>query len=228
MISRQRSRRLVDIAVSVGVLAALAPVFAILALLIWIFDGRPVLFRQWRVGQHGELFRILKFRTMSGGSGGAVTGAGDPRVTRLGRHLRRLKIDELPQFLNVLKGEMSLIGPRPEVPKFVDLQNESWRNVLQVKPGITYLATLCFRNEEEILAGAGNIESVYRRDVLPVKLRLNARYLAQRNWRTDLLLLWLTVCYSLFPKAFDQRRIAGFAGIPQRDLPRRRGKKLAV
>lgn len=209
MSSRDGVKRLLDLAVALCALILLAPVLLGLALWILVLDGRPVLFRQWRVGKDGKLFQILKFRTMAeAGCAASITAANDRRITALGGRLRRLKLDELPQLINVLKGDMSLIGPRPEVPQFVDTKNVFWKIVLQVKPGITDLASLLYRDEEDILASASDPEDVYRRDILPAKLNLNVKYLTRHSWRKDARVLWLTARYSLFPKNFDRRQIA--------------------
>lgn len=217
--TRVFSRRLTDIVLSLCALIALAPFLVLISLLILILNGPPVFFRQKRVGKNGRPFNIMKFRTMEeGGDQQGVTAAGDARVTMLGKYLRGLKLDELPQFMNVLRGEMSLIGPRPEIPRFVDPQNALWQEILQVRPGITDVATLCFRNEEQILGGVGDKEHVYRCAVLPAKLTLNRRYLASRTWTTDAMLLWLTVKYSVFPNAVDYREIAQSVHIPEAEL----------
>ncbi len=201
--------RWLDLIAALFGLILLAPLLAGIALLILLFDGRPVCFRQWRVGKNGTMFRILKFRTMTQGrSGPQITAGNDHRITALGRWLRRLKLDEFPQLINVLKGEMSLIGPRPEVPQFVNLRQSLWRKVLQVKPGITDVASLLYRDEEHILAGVADPEDFYRRRILPRKLKLNLQYVARRSWRKDFLLLALTIRYSLFPQKFDRQKIA--------------------
>jgi lipopolysaccharide/colanic/teichoic acid biosynthesis glycosyltransferase len=182
----------------------LMPVFAGLALLIVWDDGLPVLFSQTRVGRSGRPFRIWKFRTMRRDShGGVITAAGDARVTRAGAVLRRSKLDELPQLFNVLKGDMSLVGPRPEVAEHVQLEAPMWQAVLQVRPGITDLASLLYRNEEELLAAAGDPNALYRESVLPAKLLLNLKYLQSRSFWLDLKLILLTICYSLLPQRFD-------------------------
>jgi len=156
------------------------------------------------VGRRGKLFRIWKFRTMHvGAEGMLVTAAGDRRVTRLGAALRRFKLDELPQLLNVLVGDMSLIGPRPEVPEYVQLEAPIWQALLQVRPGLTDLATLLYRDEEKLLGAASDPIGFYRETVLPEKLILNLRYLRSRSIRRDLNLIFLTACYSLFPERFD-------------------------
>jgi lipopolysaccharide/colanic/teichoic acid biosynthesis glycosyltransferase len=128
-------------------------------------------------------------------------------VTKVGKWLRALKIDELPQLLNVLQGSMSLIGPRPEVPEYVEFDDEVWRQVLEQRPGITDLASLAFRQEEEILASAPDPVEYYRSVVLPQKLSLNLQYQQSRSLVLDLKLLWMTARYSFFPGGFDRNRI---------------------
>jgi lipopolysaccharide/colanic/teichoic acid biosynthesis glycosyltransferase len=200
--------RLVDAAGALAALILLAPLFAIAALLILAGDGRPILFRQKRIGKDGQPFLILKFRTMRTASGGlAITASGDRRVTRVGGWLRALKMDELPQLINVLHGDMSLIGPRPEVPEYVEFDDDLWREVLEVRPGITDLASLAFRNEEAILGPAADPDAYYRSVILPEKLRLNLQYQRSRSLPRDLKLLWMTVRYSFFPQGFDRDRI---------------------
>ncbi len=189
-------------------LIALSPVLALIALAVVIEDGLPVLYRQKRIGKNGRPFMIFKFRTMRANTpGSAITAANDRRVTGVGGVLRKLKLDELPQLVNVLRGEMSLIGPRPEVPEYVDFENPLWRQVLGSPPGITDLATLAFRNEEEILGGVPNPDAYYRSSILPAKLKLNVRYQQSRTFSRDLKLLWLTARYSFFPRGYDRRRI---------------------
>jgi lipopolysaccharide/colanic/teichoic acid biosynthesis glycosyltransferase len=182
----------------------LLPAFAGVALMIILDDGAPVLFSQIRVGRTGKLFRIWKFRTMRFGSQGSViTAAGDERVTKVGTTLRKYKLDELPQLFNVLKGNMSLVGPRPEVPEHVQLQAPVWQAVLQVRPGITDLATLLYRDEERMIAASPDPNAFYREIVLPAKLLLNLAYLLSRSFWQDLKLIILTIRYSLFPEEFD-------------------------
>jgi lipopolysaccharide/colanic/teichoic acid biosynthesis glycosyltransferase len=181
------------------------PVLAVLALVVLCGDGPPVFFGQTRVGRKGKPFRIWKFRTMRAGSPGmAITAAGDPRVTRAGAVLRRCKLDELPQLFNVLKGDMSLVGPRPEVPEYVRLEAPIWQAVLQVRPGVTDLATLLYRDEEKLLGASEDPNTFYREIVLPAKLLLNLGYLHSRSFPRDLKLILLTIRYSLFPERFDQ------------------------
>ena len=196
-------QRLFDFICAAVGLVVLSPVFCIVALAIVTTDGRPILFRQTRIGRNGEPFRILKFRTMRPGARGiAITVAGDPRVTRLGARLRKYKLDELPQLLNVLAGDMSLVGPRPEVAEYVEWDAPAWQTVLRTRPGITDLATLIFRDEEAILSASSDPSTFYREKVLPRKLALNLRYMGCRSFLQDLKLIFLTVHYSLFPARF--------------------------
>jgi len=189
-------------------LVLLLPVFAVLAVAIVLDDGPPILFRQTRIGRGGRPFRLWKFRTMRVGSRGrAITAAGDHRVTRVGAALRKWKLDELPQLFNVLVGDMSLVGPRPEVPEFVEPDSPVWDAVLKVRPGITDLATLFYRSEERLLGAARDPVAFYRETVLPAKLRLNLKYMASRSFAQDLRLIWLSIRYSLFPAGFDAERI---------------------
>ena len=209
--------RLADTAGACAGLLCLLPLFAAIAVLILWDDGHPILFGQTRVGKNGKLFTIWKFRTMRlGVAGSAITAAGDHRITRVGAWLRALKLDELPQLLNVLKGDMSLIGPRPEVPEYVRFDSPIWRAVLQVRPGITDLATLVHRNEEQILGAFEDPNAAYRDSVLPAKLCLNLEYLYTRTFWRDLQLILLTVRYSLFPKRFDLDHICNVFGIGAR------------
>ena len=206
--------RLVETACAATGLLLLAPVLAVLALLILWDDGPPVLFSQRRVGRRGKLFTIWKFRTMHAGApGSAITASGDRRVTRFGAWLRKFKLDELPQLFNVLKGDMSLIGPRPEVPEYVQLDSPLWQAVLQVRPGITDLATLLHRDEEKILGASADPNAFYRESVLPAKLRLNMAYLRARSFWRDLNLIFLTLRYSLFPDKFDRNHVRKILGM---------------
>lgn len=206
--TEQITRRCFDAIFAAIVLIALAPLFALIALLILIEDGRPVLFVQQRVGRGGRTFRMFKFRSMKNGSPGrSITASGDPRVTRTGALLRKLKLDEFAQFFNVLKGDMSLCGPRPEVPRYVDLSDPLWRQVLEDRPGITDPASLVFRDEEQILGAANDPELAYRESILPEKLRISARYLRSRTPWSDLKLIYLTARCALSPGRTDRRSI---------------------
>lgn len=200
--------RFFDVGGALAAVALLSPLFLIASIMIMMEDDGPVFFRQRRVGRNGELFDILKFRTMRVQiDGPSITVAGDNRITRAGARLRKYKLDELPQFLNVLRGHMSLIGPRPEVPEFVQREDRLWQAVLQVRPGITDLASLAFRNEEELLAPSGDPDAYYRSAVLPQKLQLNLQYQRSRSLLRDLKLLWMTARYSFCPRGFDRDRI---------------------
>jgi len=180
---------------SLAGLIILSPVFVVVALAVKCGSRGPVFYRAQRVGLHGRLFTLYKFRSMrvdTGRGGPRVTGRGDPRVTAVGRFLRHTKLDELPQLFNTLIGDMSLVGPRPEDPVFVSSYSEAEREVLRVKPGVTSLATLLHRHEEELLTGA-NFEERYRREIMPAKLRIELQYLSKRTLATDVRILAATV-----------------------------------
>ena len=185
-------KRGIDISLSLTVLLLLAPVGAAIALMIWLDSGRPLLFRQERVGLRFRRFQILKFRTMRIAKGPLVTVAGDSRITPVGKLLRITKLDELPQFWNVLRGDMSLVGPRPEVPEYVELFRERYETVLAVRPGITDLASIHFRNEEEILARSGVPMREYTERVLPAKLALAEKYVGAHTILGDISILFRT------------------------------------
>jgi lipopolysaccharide/colanic/teichoic acid biosynthesis glycosyltransferase len=205
---QRAARRFSDVLGAAGAIVVLSPLFGLAALMVRISDGRPILFRQPRVGRNGRPFFILKFRTMQSHSAGTkLTVSGDRRVTRAGAWLRKRKLDELPQLFNVLRGDMSFIGPRPEVPEYVEPDDELWRAVLSVRPGITDLATLLYRNEEELLANASDPEAYYRHTILPEKLRLNLLYQRSRSLFRDLQLIAMTGLYSFFPKVFNRERV---------------------
>lgn len=183
-------------------LAICSPLIAIAAVLIKITSAGPVFFRQKRVGRFGEEFTLFKLRTMSiKESGPLVTAAGDSRVTPIGKILRKSKIDELPELWNVFIGDMSLVGPRPEVPELVNLNDPQWQQILQSRPGITDPVTLRLRNEENLLANIGNKEKFYRDVLQPYKLRGYCVYLRDRNWKTDVKIIALTLKAIFFPHA---------------------------
>lgn len=186
------ARRLTDIVLALVGLAVLAPLLLAIAAAVRLHDGAPVIYKARRVGQHGREFRLFKFRTMVPAGGSSVTVWADPRVTPLGRRLRRLKLDELPQLLNVLRGEMSIVGPRPEDPSYVALYTDEQRRVLSVKPGITGVAALAYADEESLLHGE-DWEATYRLTIMPAKLQLELDYLARRTARTDAELILQTV-----------------------------------
>jgi lipopolysaccharide/colanic/teichoic acid biosynthesis glycosyltransferase len=190
-------KRLFDIVLSVVGIVLLSVPLLVVSVCILLTDWGPVFFRQVRVGRGGREFRILKFRTMVVNAerlGAQITVGHDPRITRIGRFLRKTKLDELPQLLNVLGGSMSFVGPRPEVPKYVALYTDEQRKVLSVRPGITDLASIKYHRESEILAAAGkDWEKAYLEQVMPDKLRLNLEYLARRSLWLDLRLILKTL-----------------------------------
>ena len=176
-------------------LVSISPVLLAVALLILVKmpDG-PVLFRQVRIGKDGKPFSLVKFRTMAKDQAGeTVTVAGDARVTPLGAKLRRYKLDELPELWNVLVGDMSFVGPRPDVPGYADALTGEDREILQLRPGITGLATLKYRNEEELLAGVDDPVRYNDEVIFPDKVRLNRLYLHHQSLVLDLRILWATV-----------------------------------
>jgi lipopolysaccharide/colanic/teichoic acid biosynthesis glycosyltransferase len=177
----------------VGLLLA-APVIGLAAVAVVVTSGFPVFFRQTRVGRDGVPFRLIKLRTMRSSKGAPrVTARGDSRVTLAGAGLRRTKIDELPELWNVLRGDMAFVGPRPEVPDYVDLSDPRWREVLRARPGLTDPMTLRLRDEETLMAGVtGDRERFYRETLQPWKLQGYAEYLQRRNWLSDLRVLLQT------------------------------------
>ncbi len=191
------AKRVFDLLISVICLLFLVPVFLLIAIWIKLDSPGPVFFRQVRVGRFGEPFRIYKFRTMRAegeGKGKQITVRDDIRITRAGRFLRRYKLDELPQLLNVVKGEMSLVGPRPEVPRYVVLYPEGVREkVLSVPPGITDYASIEYLDENALLSNADDPETVYIERVMPAKLRNYERYVTERSIGMDLKIILATV-----------------------------------
>jgi lipopolysaccharide/colanic/teichoic acid biosynthesis glycosyltransferase len=188
-------KRLFDLMITLPMLLLVSPFFLIIALLIKIGSNGPVFYKQVRVGLNNRDFKIFKFRTMhiNADKAGLLTvGGRDPRVTPIGYFLRKYKLDELPQLLNVLFGSMSLVGPRPEVRKYVDLYNEEQQKVLSVKPGITDYASIEYSEENDLLAKSNNPEGTYINEIMPAKLRLNQKYIAEKNLTTDIKILWLT------------------------------------
>jgi lipopolysaccharide/colanic/teichoic acid biosynthesis glycosyltransferase len=185
-----------DITVASVGLVLLSPLLMVVSLLIRLDSPGPALFRQERIGRRFRPFRIYKFRTMvqeAPGKGGMITFGGDPRITRVGRVLRKTKIDELPQLINILRGEMSFVGPRPEVRPYVERFREDYAEILKVLPGITDLASLQYRNEAEILGCSENPEEEYVTRVLPEKIRLAKEYLRRSSMRFDVILILKTL-----------------------------------
>ena len=191
------AKRLFDLALALPALALALPLMVAITLWVRLDSAGPALFRQQRVGRHGRLFHIHKFRTMrvrSSQAGPLITVAGDARVTRAGRWLRRTKLDELPQLLDVIRGDMSLVGPRPEVPRYMALYpDEARQRILSVRPGITDRAAIEFRDEELLLAHATDPERVYVERIMPVKLRYYLDYVAHRSLAGDARILFDTV-----------------------------------
>ena len=189
-------KRIFDIALSAISLPVLSVFFIFISIIIKADSRGPVYYRQTRVGRHGKLFRIYKFRTMvvnADKSGKLITVGDDSRVTRTGKFLRKTKIDELPQIINVLIGEMSFVGPRPEVPKYVELYSESQKQILLVRPGITDIASIQFRNESKILASSNDPEKKYIEEIMPCKLVYNMQYLRNISVINDIRIIILTV-----------------------------------
>lgn len=186
-------KRVLDLAVGALVLLLGLPLLIAICALVWIDSGRPVFFAQERVGQGFKRFRLWKFRSMRlNNCGPSVTAAGDGRVTRVGAFLRASKLDELPQCWNVLRGDMSLVGPRPEVPQYVELYRDRYSRVLIVRPGITDLASLAYRHEESILAAYADPEKHYREILLPAKLKLAETYITRQSLASDIAILFRT------------------------------------
>ena len=190
------AKRAMDIVLSACALAVLWPLLLLIALAIWIDDPGPVFYRQVRVGRNGKTFRIFKFRSMvmdADKKGLAITVGRDSRITRVGTVLRKTKLDELAQLLNVILGQMSFVGPRPEVPKYVELYTPYQRQVLLVRPGITDYASIAYRNENDLLAGAPNPEAMYIEQIMPDKIELNMNYLREISPLADIRLILKTI-----------------------------------
>ena len=190
------AKRAFDILLSLFGLLVLSPLFVVVALAVKASSSGPVFFRQQRVGKDGKPFQILKFRTMIMGAeklGPSVTRDGDPRITVVGAILRKAKLDELPQLWNVLSGDMSFVGPRPEVPRYVEHYTTRQKRVLALKPGITDLATLAFRNEESLLSTAVDTERYYLEYCVPRKIELNLEYAKTANVREDIKIIVRTL-----------------------------------
>lgn len=181
-------KRAFDITLALIGLLLLAPLLVLLAVAIKLDSQGPVFYRQWRLGKDQRPFRVLKFRTMvvgAEGVGPAITVGSDPRITRVGWILRRFELDELPTLINVLRGEMSIVGPRPELPKYLPYYTEAQKRVFLVRPGLTDLGTLAFRDEARHLRGDA-AEEQYVREILPRKLALNLEYIKRQSLRHDL------------------------------------------
>jgi lipopolysaccharide/colanic/teichoic acid biosynthesis glycosyltransferase len=193
-------KRLFDVTFALCGLILLAPLLLVTGVLIKLDSPGPVLYRGERVGEDGVLFRMFKFRTMvvnADQMGSALTHSGDPRITRVGRTLRHWKVDELPQLINVLRGDMSLVGPRPESPRYVGHYTPAQREVLSVRPGVMGLTQVRFRHEEALLQSCANLEVDYVETIMPQKLALDLEYIAHQSLLVDLELILQTLL-SLF------------------------------
>ncbi|SER18464.1 sugar transferase [Pedobacter rhizosphaerae] len=193
---KRKSKRVFDVLLAGIALILFSPLLILVAILIKLDSKGPVFFKQIRVGRNMKDFHLVKFRTMfvQQQEGSLLTiGNRDNRITRIGYWLRKYKLDELPQLLNVLKGHMSLVGPRPEVRKYVNLYNDEQRYVLSVKPGITDWASVEFCNENELLKHAEDPESYYIERIIPAKIQQNLRYIKHNDILTDFKIIWLTI-----------------------------------
>ena len=196
-------KRVFDILASGTGLLFLSPVMVLCAILVKLTSQGPVFFSQQRMGLAGKPFNILKFRSMvvnAEAQGARVTAGGDKRITFIGKILRKTKLDELPQLINVLKGEMSLVGPRPEVKEFVDCYPEDYDTLLSVRPGITDIGSIEFRNEEEILAASEDPKKTYVEEVLPQKIALGKQYIDNSSVLFDIKLIFKTIFVIAFGK----------------------------
>lgn len=188
-------KRLFDIISSLLGIIILSPVFLIIAIWVAIDSRGGVLYKQNRVGKGGKEFKLFKFRTMQSDSdkkGLLTVGMKDSRITRVGYYLRKYKLDEFPQLFNVLAGDMSIVGPRPEVSKYVALYNEEQKKVLSIKPGITDYASIEYANENDLLAKASNPEELYIKEVMPAKLKLNLKYIQEMGFVADVKIIFRT------------------------------------
>ncbi|MCC7050496.1 MAG: sugar transferase [Bacteroidia bacterium] len=190
------AKRIFDVSFSLLGLLIVLPFFILISLLIITESRGGIFYKQIRVGKGGKDFLLYKFRTMRPDSdklGLLTVGGRDPRVTRIGYYLRKYKLDELPQLINVLKGNMSFVGPRPEVRKYVMLYNDEQLNVLKVKPGITDYASILYSSESELLAASSNPEELYIKEIMPHKLKINLQYIQKPTVTTDIKLILMTL-----------------------------------
>ncbi len=189
-------KRIFDILFACIVLILTAPLFFFITIVIKIYSPGPLLYKGRRVGQYGKIFYIFKFRTMVVNAeklGGSATAGDDSRITRVGHILRKYKLDELPQFINIARGEMSFVGPRPDVEKILALYSQEEKVILNLVPGITDYATLWDFNEGEVLRGSLNPEEMYIREILPIKKQLQLKYMRERSFFVDLKIICLTI-----------------------------------
>ncbi len=188
-------KRFLDIICSLIGILILLPLFVLIGAWIFLDDFHSPFFIQERIGQFGKPFGLFKFRSMRVNSSQKVqiTVGRDPRITKVGHFIRRYKLDELPQLINVLKGDMSLVGPRPEVAKYVNLYTEQQRSVLQVKPGITDYASLEYFEESELLSKSANPEKTYIEEIMPAKIQINLKYISKASVKEDVKIIFLTL-----------------------------------
>lgn len=210
---RSRGKRALDLVAASGLLLVTFPLMVLAALAVKLSSPGPVLFRQKRVGRNGRLFELMKFRSMhaAAGPGPGLTADNDPRVSSVGRVLRKWKIDELPQLFNVIRGDMSLVGPRPDLPEFCATLAGEQRQVLELDPGITGAATLIYRHEERILAGRGrdNISDYYVNQIYPDKVQVDLDYARKASLSGDLRILLRTFSAILVaPKTHDHEQVS--------------------
>lgn len=222
----RRSKRLFDIAASTAGLVVLSPLLLLLSLVVKGLDGGNVLFVQERVGRGGRTFRMLKFRTMRSRPDSAsttLTVGNDPRITAVGRWLRLTKLDELPQLLNVLRGEMTFVGPRPEVPSYAACYDEDQRRVLDLVPGITDPASLKYWNEAALLSVFGDPEAEYVKQIMPEKILINLAYASGATFTSDLRVILATLSRLLLG-----RKGAALAALPRYESPEMRHSRSRI
>ena len=202
-------KRFLDILFATTALLIVAPVFLVCAIAIYLDSRGSIFYSQWRVGQKAVPFRIIKLRTMVPGAdtrGPKLTASGDPRITKVGRILRRTKLDELPQLLNVLRGEMSLVGPRPELPEYVSKYTASERKIFDAKPGITGPASVTYIDEEAVLAGSNNREEFYVNHLMREKLGVDLAYCRTVSLSSDLKIILRTAASLFNVFCYDSRK----------------------
>ena len=190
---KKYGKRVFDIVLSLIGLVVLSPLFIAVAIVIKATSKGSIFYVQKRVGENFEEFNLYKFRSMREGKGLQITSKDDPRITKIGKVIRKTKIDELPQLLNVLKGDMSLVGPRPEVRKYVDIKEKEYKKILSIKPGITDNAAIEFRDEEEILSKYKDKERAYIEEILPKKIELYNKYIDNISLQNDIKLILKTI-----------------------------------
>lgn len=195
-------KRLFDFIASLTGILILSPVFILISLIIILTDGLPVFYKHKRIGRNFKTFYVLKFRSMvkdADKKGLQITSADDPRITKIGKLLRKSKLDELPQLINVLKGDMSLVGPRPEVDKYVNIFKNDYREILKVRPGITDISSIIYRDEESVLRDKPDPEEYYKNILLPQKIQLAKEYFKYHSFLLDLKLILATIMKIIYP-----------------------------